>query len=156
MNYTKPKLIRLIHIAKQKLAMDEYSYRAMLERITGKQSSKDMSVTELMKVMHELEQKGFKKTERKTRSPSTQSAVGKSRIITKIRAVWITMANAGIVRDGSEQALNRFAVGIINKRLQKQGDNLRMLNLQSLDDYQASIVLEQLKQWQRREQEKCK
>lgn len=154
MNYTKPKLIQLIHIAKQKLGMDEYSYRAMLDRLTGKQSTKLMSVAELLRVMHELEQKGFKKTVRKTRSPSTQSAVGKSRIITKIRAVWISMAKAGFVRDGSEQALTRFAVGIINAMLEKQGDNLRMLNLQSLSDYQASIVLERLKQWREREEEK--
>ena len=152
MNYTKPKLIQLIHIAKQKLGMDELSYRLMLQNLTGKQSTKTMSIAELMKVMHEMEQKGFKKTVRKTRSPSTQSAVGKSRIITKIRAVWIVMAKAGIVRDGSEQALNRFAVGIINRDLAKQGNNLRMLNLQSLNDDQAGIVLERLKQWHRREE----
>nr|DAX65186.1 MAG TPA: Protein of unknown function (DUF1018) [Caudoviricetes sp.] len=150
MIYTKPKLIQLIHIAKQKLSMDEYSYRAMLERLTGKQSTKQMSMAELMQIMQELETKGFKKTARKHKSPPSQSAVGKSRIITKIRAVWIEMAKAGIVRDSSEIALNRFAIGIINTMLEKQGNNLRMLNLQSLNDYQASIVLERLKQWAKR------
>ena len=60
------------------------------------------------------------------------------------------MAKAGIVRDSSEIALNRFAIGIINTMLEKQGNNLRMLNLQSLNDYQASIVLERLKQWAKR------
>ena len=150
MIYTKPKLIQLIHIAKQKLSMDEYSYRAMLERLTGKQSTKQMSMAELMQIMQELEQKGFKKTARKHQSPPSQSAVGKSRIITKIRAVWIEMAKAGIVLDSSEMALNRFAINIINTMLENQGNNLRMLNLQSLNDYQASIVLERLKQWAKR------
>ena len=102
MHKTKPKLIQLIHIAKQKLAMDEYSYRAMLERVTGKTSCKEMSVAELMKVEAEMEAKGFKKTSRRNHSPSGKSAVVKSNIAYKIRAIWIEMSKQGIVRDGSE------------------------------------------------------
>ncbi|QOF67322.1 regulatory protein GemA [Actinobacillus sp. GY-402] len=150
MKLTKQKLIQLIHIAKQKLSIDEYSYRAMLNNLTGKQSTTKMTIQELMRVMDDLEAKGFKKTVRKTQSPSTQSAVGKSKIITKIRAIWIEMARAGAVRDSSEQALTRFAQKIVNSELKNSGSNLRMLNLQSLNDYQASRVLERLKQWQNR------
>ena len=102
MHKTKPKLIQLIHIAKQKLAMDEYSYRAMLERVTGKTSCKEMSVAELMKVEAEMEAKGFKKTSRRNHSPSGKSAVVKSNIAHKIRAIWIEMSKKGLVRDGSE------------------------------------------------------
>ncbi|KAA6207915.1 regulatory protein GemA, partial [Avibacterium paragallinarum] len=69
--YTKPKYIQLIHIAKQKLGIDELSYRAMLERLTGKSSTKQMTIPELTKVYNELENKGFKKTSRKGKSPST-------------------------------------------------------------------------------------
>lgn len=149
MHYTKPKLIQLIHIAKQKLSIDEFSYRAMLERLTGKNSTKAMSVTELMKVMQELEQKGFKKTVKRQHSPSSKSAVKKSNIATKIRAIWIEMHKQGIIRDGSEQALNKWVRGIANPILESRNQPI-VLNVQSLNDQMASLVLERLKQWRKR------
>ncbi|QEH24536.1 gp16 family protein [Histophilus somni] len=148
--HSKAKLIQLIHIAKQKLAIDEFSYRAMLQRITGKESTTKMNLAELMKVMHELEQKGFKKTARNpTHSPSTKSAVAKSNIATKIRAIWIAMHKQGIIRDGSENALNKWVRGIANPILANRKQPI-VLNVQSLNDQMASLVLERLKKWQQR------
>ncbi|THA21139.1 regulatory protein GemA [Histophilus somni] len=148
--YTKPKYIQLIHIAKQKLAIDEFSYRAMLKRITGKESTTKMSLAELMMVMHELEQKGFKKTAKKpTHSPSTKSAVAKSNIAAKIRAIWINMHKQGMIRDGSEQALNAWVRSVANPILRNQNQPL-VLNVGALEDQMASIVLERLKKWQQR------
>lgn len=152
MYQTKPKLIQLIHIAKQKLAMDEYSYRAMLERVTGKTSCKEMSVAELMKVEAEMEAKGFKKTSRRNHSPSGKSAVVKSNIAHKIRAIWIEMSKKGFVRDGSETALNKWVRDVVNPIYQKRGQNLQILNVGALDDQMASLVLEMLKRWQARSQ----
>lgn len=154
MNYTKPKLIQLIHVAKSKLAMDEMSYRAMLERLTGKNSCKQMTAVELTKVLHEMESKGFKATSNKfgkgrSKSPSSAKALVKHDIAHKIRAVWITMFNAGLVRDGSEQALNAWVRGVINPILTKQGKPLT-LNVASLNYENGSIVLERLKKWQQR------
>lgn len=150
MYQTKPKLIQLIHIAKQKLAMDEYSYRAMLERVTGKTSCKEMSVAELMKVEAEMEAKGFKKTSRRNHSPSGKSAVVKSRIAHKIRAIWIEMSKQGLLRDGSETALNAWVRGVVNPIYQKRGQNIQILNVGALRDDMASLVLERLKKWQAR------
>lgn len=152
MYQTKPKLIQLIHIAKQKLAMDEFSYRAMLDRVTGKTSCKEMSVAELMKVEAEMEAKGFKKTSRRNHSPSRKSAVVKSNIAHKIRAIWIEMSKKGFVRDGSETALNKWVRGVVNPIYQKRGQNLQILNVGALDDQMASLVLEMLKRWQARSQ----
>lgn len=150
MHKTKPKLIQLIHIAKQKLAMDEYSYRAMLERVTGKTSCKEMSVAELMKVEAEMEAKGFKKTSRRNHSPSGKSAVVKSNIAYKIRAIWIEMGKQGMLRDGSERALNAWVRGVVNPIYQKRGQNIQILNVGALDNQMASLVLEMLKRWQAR------
>ena len=150
MHKTKPKLIQLIHIAKQKLAMDEYSYRAMLERVTGKTSCKEMSVAELMKVEAEMEAKGFKKTSLQNHSPSGKSAVVKSPIAYKIRAIWIEMSKQGLVRDGSENALNAFVRGVVNPIYAKRGMNIQVLNVGALRDDMASLVLERLKKWQAR------
>ena len=149
MHKTKPKLIQLIHIAKQKLAMDEFSYRVMLERVTGKTSCKEMSVAELMKVEAEMEAKGFKKTSRRNHSPSRKSAFVKSNIAHKIRAIWIEMSKKGLVRDGSETALNKWVRGVVNPILTAQNKPLA-LNVGALNDQMAGLVLERLKKWQAR------
>lgn len=149
MRYTKPKLIQLIHIAKSQFSMDEVSYRAMLERLTGKTSTKQMTITELMKVQAEMENKGFKNTAKGRHSPATAKAKVKSNIAHKIRATWINMAKQGLVRDSSETALNAWVRGIANPILARQNKPLA-LNVAALDDKMASLVLERLKKWQAR------
>ncbi|OOF44010.1 hypothetical protein BKK51_10105 [Rodentibacter trehalosifermentans] len=149
MRYTKPKLIQLIHIAKSQFSMDEVSYRAMLERLTGKTSTKQMTITELMKVQSEMENKGFKNTAKGRHSPATAKAKVKSNIAHKIRAIWIMMAKQGLVRDSSETALNAWVRGIANPILARQNKPLA-LNVAALDDKMASLVLERLKKWQAR------
>lgn len=145
----KQKYIQLIHIAKQQLNMDEYSYRSMLECLTAKNSTTKMTLVELSKVLHELEQKGFKVRSKKGYSPKTKSTIAKSNITTKIRAIWIDMHKQGIIRDGSEQALNKWVRSIVNPILTGRNQPLA-LNVQSLNDQMASLVLERLKKWQQR------
>lgn len=153
MQYTKPKLIQLIHIAKQKLKMDEISYRALLQNVAGKTSSKAMTIPELMKVLHEMEQKGFHKQSKRRYSPQSVKSKAKSNIASKIRAIWIAMSKAGVIRDGSEKALNNWVRAIANPILQQQGKPLA-LNVGALDDRLASMVLERLKKWQKRVEDK--
>lgn len=60
MDYPKRKLIQLIHIAKTKLALDEDTYRQMLQGLTGKASCKVMNETELNNVLEAMKKRGFK------------------------------------------------------------------------------------------------
>ncbi|HEA3289913.1 TPA: gp16 family protein [Pasteurella multocida] len=157
MRYTKAKYIQLIHIAKHKLALDEFTYRAFLETTTGKTSCKQMKIAELDSVLTSLESKGFKnkatgfnkKRTTKDYSPSSATAVVKHDIALKIRAVWIEMAKQGFIRDGSEQALNQFVRNIINPILKLR--KLMVLNVAALDYEMGAIVLERLKKWRERE-----
>lgn len=55
----KSQLAR-IHIAKQQLDLDEATYRAMLERVTGKRSSAQMNNWQRGQVLKELSRLGFK------------------------------------------------------------------------------------------------
>lgn len=55
----KRTLIAKIHIAKKDLALDDATYRDVLERVTGKTSCKEMDLKELKKVMMELKRLGF-------------------------------------------------------------------------------------------------
>jgi len=80
MRLTKEKAIQLIHIAKQQLRMDELSYRMLLKNITGKTSSTKMTISELVKVLTEMEAKGFRTTVKNgyCYSPRTKKAVVKT------------------------------------------------------------------------------
>ncbi len=147
---TKPKLIQLIHIAKSKLNMDELSYRVLLDNLTGKTSTTKMTAGELLKVYESMKDKGFKPQARKGQSPVTERAVVKSRITHKIRAIWIQMHKDGIVKDGSERALNRFMHNTLFNPKHRRPNNIIKLNVQSLDDAEATKLLEILKRWQRR------
>lgn len=152
MRLTKEKAIQLIHIAKQQLRMDELSYRILLKNITGKTSSTKMTISELVKVLTEMEAKGFRTTVKNgyRYSPRTKKAVVKSNITHKIRAIWIEMSKQGLVRDGSENALNAFVRGVVNPIYAKRGINIQVLNVGALRDDMASLVLERLKKWQAR------
>ena len=152
MKLTRAKAIQLIHIAKQQLAMDELSYRLLLQNVTGKTSSTKMTISELVKVLTEMESKGFRTSAKNgyRYSPRTKKAVVKSNIAYKIRAIWIEMSKQGLVRDGSENALNAFVRGVVNPIYAKRGMNIQVLNVGALRDDMASLVLERLKKWQAR------
>ena len=53
------KLITLIHVAKNELALDDSTYRAVIKNSTGKESSKDCTTPQLRKVLDALKTKGF-------------------------------------------------------------------------------------------------
>lgn len=53
-------LIAKIHIAKKDLAMDDETYRDVLERVTGKTSCKKMTLSELKTVISDMKRLGFK------------------------------------------------------------------------------------------------
>ncbi|TCJ95938.1 phage gp16-like protein [Volucribacter psittacicida] len=146
-------LIAKIHIAKHQLNIDEITYRQMLMEAVKKNSCKVMTVPELTRVLHHLEQRGFKARRGragKFYSPSSSNAKVNSNIALKIRAIWIEMYKQGIIREGSEQALNAFVRNIINPLRAKAGSNLLVFSVASLKDAEATLVLERLKKWQGR------
>lgn len=147
----KAKLIQLVKIGQKQLNMDDDSYRAMLKRLTNKTSATKLTVVELHNVIHELQRKGAKITffaRRGTKptnySPATGERPVKSEITHKIRAVWIEMGKAGMLRDSSEQALNAYARKVFKNR------PTLLLNVGALNSQEATQLLEMLKQWQKR------
>ncbi len=131
-NYTKPHLIKLIHIGKSKLGMDEDTYRAMLLQIGNASSTTEMGISKLEAVLEHLKRCGFKvvpnKAGRLKRADDAQSK--------KIRSLWLELHALGEVNDPSEYALSRYV-----KRITKV-DNLNWIN-----SVQASTVIETLKKW---------
>lgn len=129
----RQRLIRIIHVARRELAMDDDTYRAILQRIGNASSSADLDASKLQLVLDHLKACGFKVRPNKKRvsRPLASSPSDK-----KIRAMWLFAHQLGIVRDPSERALAAYV-----KRL--SGVDA----LQWTDDDQVLKLIESLKKW---------
>ena len=94
-------MLAKIHMAAKDLALDEATYRALLARVTGKESSRDCSEGELDRLLGEFRRLGFRDRARKV-------AAGESDLARKIRALWLSLYQLGEVRDRTEAALAAF------------------------------------------------
>ena len=131
----RTSLIRLIHVARRDLALDDDDYQAIIKaQASGKTSSADCSLEELESVVSHLKRCGFQvKPKAGVRKLADDS---QSR---KIRALWLSLHQVGTVRDPSEAALSKFC-----KR------HTGVDSLQWVTSSQASRLIEHLKQWQLR------
>ncbi|MCO7612906.1 regulatory protein GemA [Pseudomonas chlororaphis] len=137
-NPTRLRYIKLIHVARREMRMDDETYRLMLSGMTGLDgatSTADLSVPNLQRVLEQLKQRGFKprpnKAGTRPRANDEQSR--------KIRSLWLELHDLGAVRDPSEEALTNFVKSMT-----------KVSALQWLNVAQASRVIENLKQWQHR------
>lgn len=129
--------IAAIHVAKKQLGLDEDTYRAKLQVITGKSSVKDMTEEERQKVISAFRQNGFTPVER--RQDGRQKLTGK--FAKKLQALWIAGYNLGVVKNRDDAALLIFV------KSQTGIDHTRFLH--HPDD--AKTAIEGLKAWLRRE-----
>lgn len=140
-NPNRVRLIKLIHVARRELHMDDDTYRLMLagmKGLDGATSTADLSVPKLLRVLEQLKQKGFKvRPNTKAKRPLADDEQSK-----KIRALWLTLHDMGAVRDPSEAALAKYVLRMT-----------KVAALQWLNAAQASQVIENLKQWMGRVQQ---
>ena len=143
MRADRKSLIRLIHVAKTDLSLDDETYRTILQRIGNKSSSADLTIPELEKVLEHMKRSGFKvrskgrpgaakrPTAAKSSRPLAQDAESK-----KIRALWLFMHQIGVVKHPSEEALAAYVKRIVGV------DALQWINGE-----QAETLIETLKKW---------
>lgn len=136
---TRPKLIQLIHIAKSQLHLDDETYRASLSRITGKNSTKNMTLAELRHVFEDLKTKGFKTAPAKGTNIKKETSMAADDQSKLIRHLWLSLHGLGEVKNPSEQALAKY--------VERQTG---VSALQWLTMSQASMVIESLKKWEMR------
>lgn len=146
-NNRRTQLIRLIHVARRELGMQDDDYRAMLRSMPslgGKISSADLGIKGLELVLEALKRKGFKirvkgptKTAQAPAKPTRALANDEQSKL--IRHLWLQMHAQGIVRDPSEASLAAYVCRIA-----------KIEALQWLNTEQASAVIETLKKWQKR------
>ncbi len=136
-------LIRLIHVAKRDLQLDDDTYRAILQRVAGKESSSDLNVSELEKVLEHMKRSGFK-VRSKGKAPRTakQAKAKPSRPLAqdaesrKVRALWLFLHQLDVVKNPSEEALAAYVKRIAGV------DALQWINGE-----QAERLIETMKKW---------
>jgi phage gp16-like protein len=134
-----------IHIAKKQLGLDDETYRAVLHRVTGVSSSKDMTPAQHSAVLAEFGRLGFDPTPPASREPKARIAKGamdlQGPFVPKIRALWIAGWNLGVVRDRSDTALIAFV------RRQTSIDHVSWVR----DSKDGNKAIEAVKAWLARE-----
>ena len=131
---SRAKALQIVHVAKRQLGLDESTYRALLQRVTGKSSAKDLNATQLQAVIAEFKRHGF-------RIQSTGIyPTDKNNQRNKIRMLWQQMHKEGIVQDPSNKALDNYCQRITGSAFLEWVHNPKQLNR----------ITETLKQWQRR------
>lgn len=146
--FDRKRYYSLLQVGKAELGWDDEFYRGIwLPRQGatpdqfGRYSATKLTNAQLMKAVEEMKRLGFKVKPKQDLAGKPASARkladdGQSR---KIRALWLEMHKAGIVRDPSEGSLAKYI-----KRL------TGVEALQWLDTQQAIGVIEVLKKWQAR------
>lgn len=126
------RLLAKVHVAKKQLALDDDTYRDVLERVTGQRSAGELDVGQLIAVLEAFRARGWESRSRST--PSSKPHVR------KMWALWGDLAREKIVTAKDTRAALRAYV-------------LRLTGVSDpewLSPDQASTVIESLKQWRRR------
>lgn len=132
---SKPRLIQLIHVAKRDLQLDDDTYRHLLTETTKKESTRNMTVPQLERVLATLKARGFVvKAKNAGSRPQAKDPQSK-----KIRSLWLQLNTLGAIDDCSEAALAAYVKRITGIEA-----------LQWLNAVQASSVIETLKKWVKR------
>lgn len=132
--------IAIINIAKDELAMDEVAYRALLVRVTGKASLRQMSERQRIEVVEEMKRKGFKiRKGGKALPPSVKP------YIRLIHALWANCGRLGVVDNTSREALRAFC-----KRCIAHGHDGVVVDPDLLSYEQATPIIEALKKMEAR------
>jgi phage gp16-like protein len=130
-----------IHIGAKRLGMDEDTRRAFLVRETGKSSAAELDQAERGKVLDALKVMGF--VEGNSRIAKLDDFNEPEAQLKLIRCLWSDLKSLGALTDSSDKALRAFI-----KRT-AQVDSIRWLGR-----HEANKVIEGLKAWSQREQER--
>jgi phage gp16-like protein len=132
------RAIAKIHCAKRDLALDDEMYRELLRRVAGRESAADLDESGLGAVLDELRRLGFRSP--KTSEPNQRPGEPQERLAI---ALWRDLGNLGVLDDPSERGLRKFAAKLTG-----------IDSMQWADSPELNKVIEALKSWRRREQQR--
>lgn len=123
------RLLAKVHVAKKQLALDDETYRAILERVTGKRSAGALTDHELVRVLADFRLHGWEPSRKLSDNPHVR----------KVWAIWSEMCAAGVPRTPTKAALRAFVARMTG-----------VTDPEWLTSEQANTVIEALKAWQSR------
>ncbi|MFT7722240.1 MAG: regulatory protein GemA [Roseateles sp.] len=136
----RARLVKVIHVARRELAMDEDTYRLMLTNVGGADSTTAMDLRQLNAVLAHLKRKGFRVRRAAPAAPAAAARPDRRQAdapsARKVRALWLFLHRLGGVRDPSERALAAYV-----KRIAKVDD------LHWADGQALHLLVESLKKW---------
>lgn len=94
-----------IHIGKARLGMDDDTYRAFLQRLTGKSSSKDMTTAQRALVLAEMTRLGAFKDARRPLTRQQRACIAK----------WYDLRIIGAIVSKDKSSLNRYVKKFLGK-----------------------------------------
>lgn len=126
-----------IHIAKAQLGMAEDTYRDLLWTLGRVRSAADLDWGGRKRLLDHMRACGWQPKRKRGPGGRPLADDAQSR---KIRALWLALADAGVVRNRSEKALLAYV---------KRQTGIDALDWLKMD--QAGLVIEALKAWGKRE-----
>lgn len=119
--------LRRIHTGRRALALDDETYRALLERITGQRSAADLDPKQRRAVIDELYRLGFRP--KNHRAPG-KIAPGKTQLMAKIQALLFDGAYSWAYADGVARKVCKI-------------DSVRFCNEEQLRKIVAALTYDQ-------------
>ena len=139
--------IAAIHVLKSKLQMSDSDYRVLITGLTQKASTKDMSDRERQQVRDHMqslaERMGVAKPMQRRATTFAQRKAAASPRERKVWALWHQLHRDGLVHDTSPAALNAWVQRTVHVSA------LAFANAAQLD-----TLIEALKSWQQRKEER--
>lgn len=133
-------LIKLIHVARRDLGMDEPTYRTVLLSAGKSESLSGMSISNMQAVLERMKKDGFKvRPKAKSRPLATAPEAS------KVRALWLFLHELGEVRDPSEKALAAYVTRIAKVDDLRWSRGSRLVNAEFKD--RSELLIETLKKW---------
>lgn len=129
-------LLAKVHLAKKDLGLDDDTYRAVLVRVTGCSSSADCTLPQLEKLIAHFRAQGFvpKVVAGGKTAPSAPRPAAPRRAdhpaAKKARALWLGLADLGVIQDRRESALETFAarqLGVERLQWANQGQTYKLI-----------------------------
>lgn len=128
--------MRLIHVAKRELQLDDETYRAMLWSIARVRSSKDLDFTGRKKVLDHMKARGFKVKTGGNAAADRSADDKRDKRYGKARKLFSLLAEAGHIQHNTDTAFNAYV------KRQTGMEHWRFLN-----GFQINTLIESLKDW---------
>lgn len=133
----KVKYIQLLHIAKSKLDLSDDHYRAVIEGVTGKTSSKSMSLSELDNCLKRFKELGFELEKQKNPKGYVKGLSSQQKMI---MALWNEIKGNNNFRNKSASIISFLTVQNITK----------VDDIKKLKGFDANKAIELLKKYKQR------